>query len=125
MFVYLASPYSHDSKDVREVRYRRTLEAILEIAKLDIPIYSPIVHWHPLATVAQLPSNFEFWQKQNDPMVTACSEVWVYSLDGWRQSRGIDHEMRLAVSLALRVRYLSADLSNLIELADLYATAYT
>lgn len=124
MFVYLASPYSHDFKEIREVRYRLVLQALLEISRLEIPVYSPIVHWHPLAVAAKLPTTFEFWSTQNDPMVKSSKELWILCLDGWRQSRGIEHEMKLAYSSGLRVRYLNAgrtaEYDNLPELKTLF-----
>jgi hypothetical protein len=104
--VYLASPYSHIDPAVREYRAVQARRAIMEIAQHGVPIYSPIAHWHQVAVDHKLPTDATFWLVQNDPMVYQASEVWVLVIDGWQQSKGLEHEVEQAKRLGLRVRHV-------------------
>lgn len=46
---------------------------------------------------------FEPWQALNDSMIKVCSEVWVLGIQGWMESRGIKHELELAVRLNKKI----------------------
>jgi hypothetical protein len=106
-FVYLASPYSHNDQNVRYQRYVQATEAVLEIARAQVCVYSPIVHWHAAAVEQGLPYDAEFWRSQNEPIIYSSSELWVLCLDGWRQSKGIKMEKEFAEKQNLTVRHLT------------------
>jgi hypothetical protein len=102
-YVYLASPYSHDDPAVRLERYEAVKQAMTRIALLNIPVYSPIVHWHIVAVDNNLPVDAVFWQKQNESMMLASGGIWVLCIDGWRQSRGVAAEIAFAERYRLPV----------------------
>ena len=96
MLIYLASPYSHPNYDVREVRCKQVQRVCAELARRSIHVIAPIAHWAPIAQDHNLPYEYEFWQELDRKMIRACDEIWVLTLDGWQDSRGITYELRIA-----------------------------
>lgn len=93
--IYLASPYSHRDAAVREERYATACKATADLMAQGYVVYSPIAHSHPVA--AYLPDTLlldhEFWMKQCLPMVERSDAVWVLTIPGWDQSRGVAREV--------------------------------
>ena len=59
-------------------------------------IFSPIAHTHPIAVAGVLPTDWAYWQKFDEEFIAASTELWVYTLIGWRKSRGVGAEIGLA-----------------------------
>jgi len=98
--IFLASPYRDPDPLVRAWRYDRALEFCamhLVRAIKHRPIYSPIVHWHPVAECHPRlhDKDTAFWMALNRPMLEICDELWVLGLPGWRESEGIAAEIAL------------------------------
>lgn len=119
-FIYLASPYSHYDFNVRHERYVQVMEAVLEISRHGVSVYSPIVHWHNIAVEKSLPTDAEFWRTQNEPLIKASDELWVLCVEGWRQSKGIEMEKGYATYLGKRYRHLT--FASLGETCSIYKT---
>lgn len=100
--IYLASPYSHPEPTMRETRYALACKAAATLMSQGHVVYSPIAHSHPIA--AHLPEalllDHEFWMKQCLPMVERCAAVWVLTIPGWEQSRGVAREIAHAEARA-------------------------
>lgn len=108
MLIYLASPYSHAD---REVRVQRYLDAVAACAAIitatEHTPYSPIVHWHPVATNHGMGvGDWQLWRHHDVEMLRRCNAVWVLTLQGWRESEGINEEIWIARMLGLPVEYL-------------------
>lgn len=101
--MYLASPYSHKDPFVREIRYLMTTQALAEALKLGVYIYSPIVHCHELAKIADLPRDAAFWREYNFTMLNCAEQLWVLMLEGWEKSVGITEEIDEARRLNIPV----------------------
>lgn len=101
--IYLASPYSHPSKNVREHRYLMARGFTLWALRNSLAIFSPIVYGKDMEQ--QIGMNFEAWQILNDSMVKVCPQFWVLTLDGWEESKGVAHEIELARSLGRSIVY--------------------
>lgn len=96
-YIYLASPYSHPSATARAVRFAWVRDACAEAFRLGIPIFSPITHWHPIATsIRDFPTDFESFKVQNDAMLLSAGWVVVLTLEGWEESKGVRYELDLA-----------------------------
>ena len=91
--IYLASPYSHPSAAIRLERYFQALAFTTQKIKEGYPIFSPIVYGEQMAS--HVGTDFESWATLNDRVILACDEFWVLMLPGYRESRGIAHELRL------------------------------
>lgn len=102
--IYLASPYSHESAAIRAERAAAVTSFVLQHASYAF-LYSPIMYFHPATVTYQLPPTFEFWTTVNEAALNASSELWVLTLEGWRESRGIQHELDVARILHLPITY--------------------
>ena len=106
--IYLASPYSHPDPRVSERRYELACRAAAQLIRGGEPTFSPIVHSHPLVRFG-LPTDWEFWQRNDREHMRCCHQLVVLTLDGWRESRGVQVEIDLAISMDLPIRYLSPE----------------
>lgn len=104
--LYLGQPYSDPDPLVREARYLAGRKAAAALAKTGLVIYAPIVHWHPTAVAEDMPTDFEFWMNNDLHVLGRCDVLLVLCLDGWRESRGLDIEMRFAHQNNIPMNYL-------------------
>lgn len=106
--IYLASPYSHPDPSVREERFHavcRTTAALLRAGQV---VFSPIVYNHPLVAFA-LPTTWEFWERIDRAYLERCEVLMVLMLDGWKESAGVQAEIRIAREIGLSISYLDED----------------
>jgi Domain of unknown function (DUF1937) len=104
---YLAAPYSHKDPEVVEARVAHIAKAAARLL-LDTGhnIFSPITHSHPLASLAEIPGDWEFWRKIDTDWLERCDDVVVLLLPGWRESVGVTAEIKIAKELGLPIRYM-------------------
>ena len=100
--IYLASPYSHPCPVIRHARFTAVCRQAAEMLRCGIPVFSPIAHSHAIAA-HDLPLDWTFWQRFDRPFIEICSEMWVLTLDGWQESRGVQEEIALARELGKTV----------------------
>lgn len=103
---YLASPYTDPDPFIREERYLRASRVLAWLLKTSTWVYSPIVHCHELAKIADLPKDFAFWKQYNFHMLSKADEVLVLRIEGWETSVGIKAEIQEAERLGIPVRYI-------------------
>lgn len=94
--IYLASPYSHPIPGIRYKRYLAAGEACWLLR--NYAVYSPIVHWRTTAMRFGTPEaeTFEYWIHHNAEMIRCARAFGVLTLDGWKESKGIAAETKLA-----------------------------
>jgi nucleoside 2-deoxyribosyltransferase len=105
---YLASPYSHPDPAVRQERYRAACRATAALVRAGHAVFSPIVHSHPLADYG-LPTDWNAWEHFDRRFLDQCDEVLVLMLDGWRDSAGVQAEIRIAQEMGKSVRYVAPE----------------
>ncbi len=105
-YVYLASPYSHQDPFIREDRYLRASQATAHLLKQGIAVYSPIVHCHELAKIADLPKDFTFWQNYNMAMLSRADKFMILRIEGYDTSVGVAAEKAFAEMKNIPVEYL-------------------
>ena len=93
--VYLASPYNHFASHVRQARFEGVCKAAAKLMAHGTLVFSPIAHTHPIAQFG-LPKGWEFWERYDRAMLSACSTVVVLTLDGWQESKGVTAEIAIA-----------------------------
>jgi len=103
--IYLASPYSHPDKQVREQRFQAACQQAATMMKAGELVFSPIAHTHPIAAFG-LPGDWAFWQRYDRMMLSRCDELAVLPLDGWQKSIGVQAEIAIAKTLKLPVRFI-------------------
>lgn len=105
-FIYLASPYSHPSDEVRQARYDAAVCAVAALLKRHYVVYSPIVHSHPIEQWMGARQPHEFWMRQDMAMLRHAAELYVLQLDGWDTSHGVQQEIETAHRLGLQVGFV-------------------
>ncbi len=95
---YLGSPYSHEDKWMRELRFK----AVARVAgalrvKRGIAIWCPIAHSHPISEelAGVDPTDHDFWLSWDKPFEAACKGLIICALPGWKESRGLQTELEL------------------------------
>ena len=109
--IYLASPYSHPDPSVREIRFREACRAAATLIRLGQAVFSPIAHGHPIAAFG-LPTDWRFWEPFDRRQLQRCDEVVVLMLDGWRESVGVQAEIRIAGECGKPLRYLAPETAS-------------
>jgi hypothetical protein len=104
--IYLASPYSHPDPAVRQDRFEKVCHAAAALIRRGHVVFSPIAHSHGMARLG-LPTDWSFWETQDRWFLSVCAELWVLTLDGWQESRGVQAEITIAQSLGKPLRLLS------------------
>jgi hypothetical protein len=112
-YIYIASPYSSQDPAVVEDRFEAVAQFVAKFCREGRALYSPILHFHPLSRMCQLPGDYFFWEKVNHAMIKAADELWILKLPGWDQSTGVRLEIEYAVSKDMPVRYV--DLSGALS----------
>lgn len=107
-YIYIASPYSHQSARVREGRFRAVCRYAGKCLAKGEDVFSPIAHTHPIAEFFSLPQGWEFWKKVDTTMVRMAKELRVLMLPGWETSVGVEAEVELANQLGIPVSYVEA-----------------
>ena len=74
--------------------------------KQGVHIYSPIVHCHELAKIADMPRDAGFWERYNFTMLAAAEQLWVLMIAGWLESKGIAGEITEAKRLEIPIIYI-------------------
>lgn len=97
--IYLAGPYSHPDHHVRCERFRALTELAARLLKIGINVYSPITHSHPMTEFLDLPTGWEFWERVDREYINRCELMLVATLDGWKQSVGVQAEIVIAKKL--------------------------
>ena len=101
--IYLAIPYN-DSKDgIRWERFKKANEVAAALMRRGHCVFSPISHSHPIAEQCDLPKGYDFWRSWNKPFVEWCDELHVVTIDGWKESTGVQDEIRMAEEMGKKV----------------------
>jgi hypothetical protein len=107
---YVAAPYSHPDPAVRELRFRQINAYCAAQMAAGVILYSPISHCHPIALAHALPTDWAFWERFDRAMIGCCQRLTVLTLDGWRESTGVQAEIKIALEMGIPVEHvLDAD----------------
>lgn len=103
--VYLAVPYSHSSKFVRNGRFHYANRAAVALMKQGYWVFSPISHSHYIAKYLEGHEVYEAWREFDEFMIAQCSKLIVLMLPGWYLSKGVQSEIAKAQELGIPVEY--------------------
>jgi len=104
--IYLACPYSHDEKLVMELRYQAVTRVAGVLMQNGLNVFSPITHFHPVASKYSLPENWGFWKSIDTDYLRCSGVLLVLVLEGWETSTGIMAEKEIADDMGIPIRYL-------------------
>ena len=101
--IYLACPYSNPDPQIMEYRFNEVTKKAADLIQQGYIVYSPITHNHFIAVKYGLPRGWEFWKEFDISFIKWCDVVCILSLDGWKESKGIDAEINIAAKLGKTV----------------------
>lgn len=97
-YAYLASPYSYKDPALVQHRFEEAQRATAWLMTRGFVVYSPIVHWHPIATKYKFKTAAADWIEQNQVMLRDAKEgLILLALRGWRESVGVNMEIDWAL----------------------------
>lgn len=107
--IYVASPYTSESCVVRQDRYEAVCAFCAQMALEGNYVFSPIAHWHPIATTYDLSTDAYWWREFNKDYLINSTDLWVLELAGWRESRGIKREIAFAAENKIKISYFKKE----------------
>jgi hypothetical protein len=106
--IYLSSPYTDPELEVRAWRFCAACQAAAHLLRSGHLVFSPVAHTHPISLFG-LPTEWEFWERQDRALLERCDRLVVLMLDGWRESLGVQAEIRIAAELGIPTEYWDPD----------------
>jgi hypothetical protein len=96
-FYYLATPYAK-YVDGREKAFEEALSYANILLQAGVPVFSPIVHSHPIATKTNGldAEDYDTWLTLDKSILRGSSGVLIAPMIGWRLSKGIAMEIEEA-----------------------------
>lgn len=123
--IYVASPYTHPDPEVMASRFRAVRHHVFERITVDRRLngvnkffyYSPILYFHELALVYDLPKDALFWEAMDTMQLVYAKELEILMIDGWEDSKGVRTERNLAKKLCIPITHAepSAEVRALAE----------
>ncbi len=75
------------------------------LARAAVNVYSPIVHWHHIADVVDLPEAHDYWMRVDEPMMDRCDGMIYVRMNEYEKSRGLAHEVEYFTAQGKPVLY--------------------
>lgn len=95
---YLATPYALYPNG-KQAAYEEARDQAAKLLLSGLPVYSPIVHNHPLSLLPEMhgkDGDFNFWVRVVDqPLMEGAAGLLVCMMEGWQTSKGITYEMKV------------------------------
>lgn len=110
---YLASPFSHDDKDVEQQRYDEIVRIGAELTNRGFSLIEPIAMSFVASRRHGLPGGYQFWKDRDRLFISKCDAVIVAMMPGWASSVGVSDEVGYAYELGLSVQYLDPTTMNI------------
>lgn len=105
---YLACPYSSPDDSVRRQRFEQVTKAAAWLIKTHgLNVFSPITHSHPLHELGALDGSWDFWKRIDTEFLDCSCRMIVLALPGWRDSVGVQAEIKIAQEQKIPVVYLA------------------
>lgn len=108
-YTYLASPFTMPSRTahIENARFKHVRRAAAELLAKGEPVYSPIVFGYAVEDylsksnvyVPALKISYATWMNLARQMISGCGRVYVLTIPGWEDSKGLREEVLLARSI--------------------------
>jgi hypothetical protein len=102
--IYLACPFNHMDPSTRERRSHAAGRFASKLMRDGMMIFCPLSH-HVSILQYGLPVGWDYWEKFNTEFLKKCDKLYVLKLEGWKDSVGVQAEIRLARKLNLPIEY--------------------
>jgi hypothetical protein len=111
--VYLACPYSSKEPHMLAVRWAVANRVAAKLMAEGNYIFSPISHTHPIKEVSNgtLPGGWEYWEGFDRQFLSFCKKIIVIRIPGWKESTGVQAEIKIGYEFGIPIEYIDYDLS--------------
>ena len=106
---YLGLPYSDDDPLMEDWRAEVSNVIAVDLTIQGRIIFAPISAWHHLARKYKLPGTFEYWLKLDEEFIKASKKLLIITLPGWKESKGVNGEIRLAKKYGVLIEYIDPE----------------
>ena len=107
--VFVISPYTDDDLEVIAHRVKEAERYVASLVRQGVVVYSTIAAMDHIVKTYQLPSDYPFWQKHCEQMISCSSKVHILMLDGYDESTGVADELQIAVSMGKPITTIQCD----------------
>lgn len=108
---YLACPFAHKDKDIMKLRLDIVTKVSAKLHEEGRFVFSPLTHNNPLIDLG-VEQSWEKWQSFDLSMLMKCDALYVLKLEGWQESKGVQHEIKTALTYGLPILELEYDMDN-------------
>ncbi len=112
--IYLAIPYSHPDKEVRERRFRIANRVAAKLIKQGKTVFSPISHSHPINECGT-DFGWKYWKPFDIAMLSMCNKIIVIDISGWDTSEGVACELEFARRNGISIEHITPTPEDLME----------
>lgn len=118
--IYLACPYSHPDREVRQKRAGFATYVAAHLMKNKFIVFSPITHGHALGNfMSDGTHTWSFWKPHCQSFLNRWADaLYVLALPEWEASIGVEAEISLARFLSLPIHFLEVETSGEIIITD-------
>ena len=117
---YLATPYSFSntsSEDEKRQRFNQVTRQALLLFNDGINVYSPITQHHTIARHGDTISlSTAEWMEFDLTFLSAANQMYVLMLDGWKESKGLNQEIKYARANHIPIEYIKPSTFVLVGL---------
>jgi hypothetical protein len=115
--IFVSSPYSNPDPFLQRNNFLLVEEFVAkQIKEHNLIVFSPIVYAHEMAIRHRLGTDAFFWQTFNTEMLRWSECLFSLQLPGWKESKGVALEFKLAKILNIPIVEFDANGNNLTEL---------
>lgn len=105
--IYLASPYSTNADEtLMEYRFQKTKEVVVKYLKQGYNVLSPVIYSHNLNKEFNISCEWDYWCKIDLDILKRCDELWVLTLPGYKESVGVQAEIKYASEFGIPIYYI-------------------
>lgn len=106
-YVYVGTAYSKHKRGLAAAN-AVACRACASLMRQGVRAFSPIAHSHAVSFIGSVDGrDWEFWKRQDQPMMDAAAALCVVTMDGWRDSVGLTYEIAEFEDAGKPVFYLS------------------
>lgn len=105
-YCYLACPFYHINKDVKEERVKIATEVAYSLFLKGVVVFSPLTHNYPLITMGIENKWDGLWREFDISILAHAKKLYVITIPGWIQSRGVQAEISYAKQKNIPIEYL-------------------
>ena len=116
--IYIASPYSSPILEAQTQRFQKVRRFSIHLFNQGLIPFSPIVYAHEMAAAGGIKTDAASWLHFNSGILRLAEAVFVYTLPGWKESKGVQMEIKQARAVQIDIAFFDEEF-NPITLPEL------